>query len=91
MRKRILGCAAVLALAGGSQLDVRAADSACCFTNSQYSGVCRVEPVEGETCDSVLSYLNTPNSQGKTYCANSTIRGGWQRQKCDGQGRASSE
>lgn len=95
MRKRILGCAAVLALAGGgSQLDVRAADSArspCCFTNPQYSGVCRVEPAEGETCDSALAYLNTPNSQGRTYCDNSSIRGGWARQKCDGQGRASSE
>jgi len=86
MGKRILGCAAVLALAGGgSQPDVRAADSArppCCFTNPEYSGVCRVEPAEGETCSSILAYLNNPNAQGKAYCESSTVRGRWALQKC---------
>ena len=55
---------------------------ACCFTNPQYSGICAVEPGEGETCTTILDYLNNPNSQGKTYCGNTSIRGGWKRVEC---------
>lgn len=85
MRMRILGCAALLALAGGSSDFVaRAADppAPCCFTNQQYSGVCSVQPAEGETCATILAYLNNPNAQGKTYCDNTNVRGGWKQQKC---------
>ena len=86
MKKRILGCAAVLALmGGGSGPVVKAADPVrpCCFTNTRYSGVCSVQPGEGESCASILEYLNNPNSQGKSYCDNTNIRGGWQQKKCE--------
>ena len=56
----------------------------CCYTNPQYSGPCAVQPVEGETCASILAYLNNPTSQGKTYCNNTNIKGGWKRVKCSG-------
>jgi len=54
----------------------------CCFTNQRYSGVCQVVPAEDETCGSILSYLNTPNSTGKGYCAGTDIRGGWTQVDC---------
>jgi hypothetical protein len=85
MRKRILLCAVALGLAGGgSDFVVKAADPRppCCFTNAQYSGVCQIEPAEKETCASILDYLNTPNSMGKSYCHNSTVRGGWKQETC---------
>jgi hypothetical protein len=86
MRKRVLGCAILLAVAGGgSELTVRAADPvrACCYTNPRYSGVCAVEPGEGESCASVLAYLNDPQSQGKSYCGSTSIRGGWKTKRCE--------
>ena len=54
----------------------------CCFVNPNYQGVCAVSPAEGESCDEILAYLNTPLSVGKTYCDNSRIRGGWERVNC---------
>jgi hypothetical protein len=54
----------------------------CCFTNDRYEGTCRVVPAEGETCGSILGYLNNPMSTGKTYCGNSKIRGGWVQVDC---------
>jgi hypothetical protein len=69
----------------GSCPGVRAvADSrpACCFTNPQYSGTCAAEPGKDETCVSILEYLNNPRSQGKTYCENTSIRGGWKQAEC---------
>jgi len=84
MKTRVLACAALLALTGGGFV-VRAADPArpCCYTNPRYSGVCSVAPGEGESCASILDYLNNPNSQGKSYCGNTNIRGGWATKKCD--------
>jgi hypothetical protein len=55
----------------------------CCLTNPQYSGVCSVEPAADETCGEVLEYLNSPQSQGKSYCGNTSIRGGWTLAKCE--------
>jgi hypothetical protein len=55
----------------------------CCFTNQRFTGVCRVVPGEGESCSSILGYLNNPNSVGKSYCGNTKIRGGWQQVSCD--------
>jgi hypothetical protein len=52
--------------------------TSCCFTNQRYSGTCEVTPAAGETCASILDYLNKPMSQGKGYCGNTEIRGGWQ-------------
>ena len=89
MRMRILGCAALLALFGGAgDYVVRAAAARppCCFTNPQYSGVCKVEPGEDESCSSILEYLNNPQSQGKSYCENTSVRGGGAEQKCRQEG-----
>lgn len=55
----------------------------CCFTNPKYAGVCGVDPAEGETCASILEYLNNPNSAGKTYCEATLIRVGWKQTACE--------
>lgn len=57
--------------------------ASCCFTNHRYTGVCAVEPGENETCGSILAYLNNPQSQGKSYCGNTNIRGGWKQVACE--------
>lgn len=54
----------------------------CCFQNSRYAGVCVVQPAEGETCASILDYLNSPSSSGKSYCGFTDIRGGWKEIAC---------
>jgi hypothetical protein len=76
-----------LALAAllGAALTQAADSTPCCFTNSRYSGVCAVEPSGDETCASILAYLNNPNSQGKTYCGNTNVRGGWRKARCERQ------
>lgn len=55
----------------------------CCFTNARYVGTCEIEPAKDETCTTILDYLNNPQSQGKSYCSNTTIRGGWQQVPCE--------
>lgn len=55
----------------------------CCFANPGFAGTCEVEPAKEETCSSILGYLNNPMSQGKAYCGNTTIRGGWQSVVCE--------
>jgi hypothetical protein len=54
----------------------------CCFANDRYEGTCTVFPGEGETCGSILAYLNNPMSTGKTYCGSTRIRGGWVQVDC---------
>ena len=54
----------------------------CCYTHPQYTGVCVVQPAEDETCASILAYLNNPQSQGKSYCGNTNIRGSWKQTEC---------
>ena len=54
----------------------------CCFENTGYAGVCVVQPAEGETCASILDYLNNPSSSGKSYCGFTEIRGGWKEISC---------
>jgi hypothetical protein len=56
----------------------------CCFENPRYSGTCQVTPGPEESCGSILSYLNNPNSVGKSYCGNTKVRGGWTQVACDG-------
>jgi hypothetical protein len=76
----------IAALVAGTMLLMPTAGSAtkpCCFTNPRYTGVCAVEPGEGESCQSILDYLNNPQSQGKTYCGNTNVRGGWKRVACE--------
>jgi hypothetical protein len=55
---------------------------ACCFNNPRHAGGCSVEPAAGESCASVLRYLNDPKAAGKTYCSSTTIRGGWKAVRC---------
>jgi len=63
-----------------------AASSAhCCFVNPRFVGTCDVEPSADETCGSILAYLNNPQSQGKTYCGSTSIRGGWKPAACEGK------
>ena len=55
----------------------------CCFTNPRYVGTCEVEPSKDETCALILEYLNNPQSQGKAYCGNTNVRGGWKQVPCE--------
>jgi hypothetical protein len=55
----------------------------CCYTNPAYAGKCEVEPAKDETCASILEYLNNPQSQGKSYCGNTNLRGGWKTTPCE--------
>jgi hypothetical protein len=55
----------------------------CCLTNTRYVGTCEIEPAKDETCATILEYLNNPQSQGKTYCNNTTHRGGWTLVPCE--------
>jgi len=55
----------------------------CCFTSPRYVGACEVEPEKGETCTSILEYLNNPQSQGKAYCNRTAIRGDWKLVPCE--------
>jgi hypothetical protein len=55
----------------------------CCFENPRYVGACEVEPAKDETCATILEYLNNPQSQGKAYCNNTNIRGGWKSAPCE--------
>jgi hypothetical protein len=54
----------------------------CCFANDRYEGTCKVIPAEGETCQSILGYLNNPMSTGKPYCGSTSVRGGWVQVDC---------
>lgn len=54
----------------------------CCFASDRYQGVCTVIPGEGETCQTVLDYLNNPMSTGRTYCGGTKVRGGWVAVDC---------
>jgi hypothetical protein len=44
--------------------------------------VCAVTPEGGETCASILAYLNNAQSMGKTYCGSTNIRLGWRQVRC---------
>jgi hypothetical protein len=85
MRTRVSRLVPAAALAAAVSAVVAAAPSAekrCCFTNTRYTGVCIVEPGEGETCESILSYLNSAGTTGKTYCGSTEIRRGWKQMSC---------
>jgi len=79
---------ALVALAAGSSTAIVAQEEsedaeACCFTNPAFSGVCKVQPAEGETCASILAHLNNPMAQGKDYCGGTPIREGWAQVECE--------
>jgi hypothetical protein len=82
--KSIIGLAVMILFSGfiaGEQ--VQSGGKVCCFTNPQYSGVCEITPTKEETCESILKYLNTAGTVGKTYCTNTKIRGGWKLVTCE--------
>ena len=74
--------AAVVGLAVLIPALVSGAGEPCCFNNVQYAGTCTVVPGAGESCQSVLDYLNNPMSTGKSYCGGTSIRGGWAQVDC---------
>ena len=78
----VAGAIAVGTDDGALSVEAAAADT-CCFTNPRFSGVCSVVPGEGETCGSILGYLNNPNSTGKAYCGGTPVRGGWSQVTCE--------
>jgi hypothetical protein len=89
----VLGAAVGLALAmlivsslpgtGTAAEETQKLGSKCCYTNPQHSGICQVTPVEGETCSTILAYLNNPMSSGKNYCGGTKVRGGWKQVQCE--------
>jgi hypothetical protein len=56
--------------------------SECCFQRRGFQGVCKITPAEDETCESILEYLNTAGTVGKTYCGGTKLRGGWKKVDC---------
>ncbi len=64
---------------------VVSAAETCCYANFRFSGPCVVTLAPGETCSSVLAYLNDLTSSGKTYCGSTPIRRGWSHTPCPGE------
>jgi len=79
----VLCLGAFAAVAGAEETSMTVQQSPCCFENPRYSGTCQVTPGEGESCASILAYLNNPNSVGKNYCGNTKVRGGWTQVSCE--------
>jgi hypothetical protein len=79
-----LGIAAAIVVGLAVLVPAQIAGSAepCCFANGRYKGTCKVIPGKGETCQSILAYLNNPMSIGKSYCRGAATRGGWVRVDC---------
>ena len=65
-----------------SRAEGQQAAAKCCFNNPRFTGTCEVTPSEGESCASILAYLNNQAATGKSYCGNTTIRGGWVKVDC---------
>jgi hypothetical protein len=74
--------AGVVVLAATLPPGAAGAAEPCCFANDRYQGVCTVVPGDGETCTTVLDYLNNPMSTGRTYCGGTKVRGGWVAVDC---------
>jgi hypothetical protein len=54
----------------------------CCVANPRHAGICKVVLGPEETCRDVLEYLNNAASAGRTYCGNTSVRGGWKEVEC---------
>jgi hypothetical protein len=71
-------------------VDARPVD--CTFSNPQYAGDCveQVTPTENQTpvqaCRVILDCLNNTQCV-KTYCQNTTIRGGWTLESAKASGQ----
>jgi len=74
----VLFVAAVLLSAPGSAQ----AQDKCCFNNYRFAGGCAVVPSGTETCNSILSYLNSFDAVGSYFCDNTMVRGGWTTTVC---------
>ena len=79
-----LGIAAAIVVGLAVLVPAQSAGTAepCCFANDRYEGTCKVTPGEGETCQSILAYLNNPMSAGKSYCGGTAVRSGWVQVNC---------
>lgn len=86
MRSVVLGLGLILLSAATAVAE----GEKCCFTNPSFTGACEETPAPAETCQSILEYLNTPNSAGKAYCDGTSIRGGWKPATCGSAPKASS-
>ncbi len=76
----VLSIAALILLVA-SATPLQAAEP-CCFNNFRFAGGCMVVPSGSETCQSILTYLNSFDSVGRGYCGNTTVRGGWSLTPC---------
>jgi hypothetical protein len=74
--------AVVLAAATAVPSPATAPPLPCCFIHPNYAGTCVVVPTEKETCETILAYLNAPNSTGKIYCNSTRLRGRWKGAPC---------
>lgn len=88
MKRTIPALAMTMIFIGGAILvtSISAAEpekKPCCFSNPRFSGQCKVTPGPDEKCSDILAYLNAQNSVGKSYCGNSTVRGGWATATCE--------
>ncbi len=77
-----VGLAVALVVLGAMAVETKSETKKCCFASPAYSGICEVTPGEGETCSSILAYLNNPSGVGKTYCGNTKERGTWKQVAC---------
>ena len=77
-----IGALLALSVVFPTQAQEQQTAGTCCFQNPRFTGTCEVTPDEGETCASILTYLNNQASVGKNYCGNTTIRGGWKQVEC---------
>ena len=77
-----IAVAVVVGLAALAPVLVADSAKSCCFSSDRYDGICRVIPGEGETCQSILAYLNNPMGMGKSYCGGTSVRGGWVQVDC---------
>ena len=77
-----LGIAAAIVVGLAVLVPAQIAGSAepCCFANGRYKGTCKVIPGKGETCQSILAYLNNPMSHGQVLLPRR--RGPWRLGPC---------
>jgi len=81
-RRLALVALAGIAVIGSTGRGAANEDSDCCFSHPDFPGTCKVTPAQGETCASILEYLNKSGTSGKSYCSNTELRGRWIQVDC---------
>lgn len=81
---RLTAFAAMVAIPTAAAVAEESSD--CCFANPRYGGTCAVTPAPGETCASILAYLNGLSTAGKAYCGSTDVRGDWAQIPCTAGG-----